>query len=144
MNDDALVELGRQALNIEIDGLRAQVPRLGAEFARACRICLACRGRIVVTGMGKSGHVGGKIAATLASTGTPAFFVHAGEASHGEDGRRSHWITANYLFRGVLLQPGRHLVRFAYEPASFATGAAISGAGLMCLVGLGLWRRRTS
>ena len=84
--DDALVDLGRQALEIEIDGLRAQVPRLGADFARACRICLDCRGRVVVTGMGKSGHVGGKIAATLASTGTPAFFVHAGEASHGDIG----------------------------------------------------------
>jgi len=75
-SDEALADLGRQALTIEIDGLRAQVPRLGAEFARACRICLACRGRIVVTGMGKSGHIGGKIAATLASTGTPAFFVN--------------------------------------------------------------------
>jgi arabinose-5-phosphate isomerase len=84
--DKALVELGRQALTIEIEGLRAQVPRLGAEFARACRICLDCRGRIVVTGMGKSGHIGGKIAATLASTGTPAFFVHPGEASHGDIG----------------------------------------------------------
>jgi hypothetical protein len=58
------------------------------------------------------------------------------------DGRRSHEITANYLFRGVLLQPGRHLVRFAYEPASFAAGAAISGAGLVCLVGFAVWRRR--
>jgi arabinose-5-phosphate isomerase len=84
--DANLVDLGRQALGIEIDGLRAQLPRLGWEFARACRICLTCRGRIVVTGMGKSGHIGGKIAATLASTGTPAFFVHAGEASHGDIG----------------------------------------------------------
>jgi arabinose-5-phosphate isomerase len=84
--DERLVELGRQALNIEIDGLRAQLPRLGSDFARACRICLNCRGRIVVTGMGKSGHIGGKIAATLASTGTPAFFVHPGEASHGDVG----------------------------------------------------------
>ncbi len=79
-------EHGRQALGIEIDGLRAQLPRLGWEFARACRICLTCRGRIVVTGMGKSGHIGGKIAATLASTGAPSFFVHAGEASHGDIG----------------------------------------------------------
>src|SRR4030088_1276894 len=86
LTDDDLVDLGRQALNVEIDGLRAQVPRLGAEFARACRICLDCRGRIVVTGMGKSGHIGAKIAATLASTGTPAFFVHPGEASHGDIG----------------------------------------------------------
>ena len=85
-SDEGLVDLGRQALNIEIEGLRAQVPRLGPQFARACRICLDCRGRIVVTGMGKSGHIGGKIAATLASTGTPAFFVHPGEASHGDVG----------------------------------------------------------
>src|SRR5215475_6339864 len=84
--DERLIELGRQALSIEIDGLRAQLPRLGSDFARACRICLSCTGRIVVTGMGKSGHVGGKIAATLASTGTPAFFVHPGEASHGDVG----------------------------------------------------------
>ncbi|MEA3196142.1 MAG: arabinose-5-phosphate isomerase, partial [Gammaproteobacteria bacterium] len=69
--DEGLVDLGRQALTIEIDGLRAQVPRLGSDFARACRVCLDCRGRIVVTGMGKSGHIGGKIAATLASTGSP-------------------------------------------------------------------------
>jgi arabinose-5-phosphate isomerase len=62
------------------------LPRLGAEFALACRLCLECRGRVVVTGMGKSGHVGGKIAATLASTGTPSFFVHSGEASHGDVG----------------------------------------------------------
>jgi arabinose-5-phosphate isomerase len=84
--DEGLVELGRQALSVEIDGLRAQLPRLGTDFARACRICLNCRGRIVVTGMGKSGHIGGKIAATLASTGTPSFFVHPGEASHGDIG----------------------------------------------------------
>lgn len=84
--DEHLIELGRQALTVEIDGLRAQLPRLGTDFARACRICLNCRGRVVVTGMGKSGHVGGKIAATLASTGTPAFFVHPGEASHGDVG----------------------------------------------------------
>jgi arabinose-5-phosphate isomerase len=84
--DEHLVELGLQALNIEIDGLRAQLPRLGVEFARACRVCLDCGGRVVVTGMGKSGHVAGKIAATLASTGTPAFFVHPAEASHGDIG----------------------------------------------------------
>src|ERR1700735_159598 len=84
--DESLVELGGQALNVEIDGLRAQLPRLGTDFARACRICLNCRGRVVVTGMGKSGHIGGKIAATLASTGTPAFFMHPGEASHGDVG----------------------------------------------------------
>ena len=84
--DEGLIELGRAALTIEIDGLRAQLPRFGHEFALACRICLNCRGRVVVTGMGKSGHIGGKLAATLASTGTPAFFMHPGEASHGDVG----------------------------------------------------------
>ena len=84
--DQALIDLGRQALQIEIEGLQAQMPHLNAEFAQACRICLECRGRVVVTGMGKSGHIAGKIAATLASTGTPAFFVHPGEASHGDVG----------------------------------------------------------
>jgi arabinose-5-phosphate isomerase len=86
LTDQNLVEVARRALEIEIEGLRAQIPRLGADFARACRICLDCGGRIVVTGMGKSGHIAGKIAATLASTGTPAFFVHPGEASHGDLG----------------------------------------------------------
>ncbi len=86
VTDTNLIEIGRQALAVEIEGLQAQLPRLGQEFARACRICLDCRGRIVVTGMGKSGHIAGKIAATLASTGTPAFFVHPGEASHGDVG----------------------------------------------------------
>lgn len=85
-SDQELIGQGRRALQTEIDGLTAQLPRLGATFARACRICLACKGRVVVTGMGKSGHIAGKIAATLASTGTPAFFVHPGEASHGDVG----------------------------------------------------------
>ena len=58
------------------------------------------------------------------------------------DGRRSHSITANYLFRGVPLPPGRHLVRFAYKPASFAAGTAISGGGFICLAGFVAWRRR--
>ena len=85
-SDENLIAAARRSLNIEIEGLRAQLPKLGREFARACRICLDCRGRIVVMGMGKSGHIAGKIAATLASTGTPAFFVHAAEASHGDVG----------------------------------------------------------
>lgn len=60
--------------------------RLGGHFVKACELILACKGRVIVSGMGKSGHVGRKIAATLASTGTPAFFVHPGEASHGDLG----------------------------------------------------------
>lgn len=77
---------GRRALGVEADAIAAVAGRLGAEFAHAGQLCLACRGRVVVTGMGKSGHVAGKIAATLASTGTPAFFMHPAEASHGDLG----------------------------------------------------------
>ena len=84
--DEQLIEAARRAISVEIDGLRAQLPRIGDAFAQACRVCFGCRGRVVVTGMGKSGHVAGKIAATLASTGTPAFFVHPAEASHGDVG----------------------------------------------------------
>ncbi len=90
MNDAAesqrLIEMGREALRIEARAVAALVDRLGDDFDRACRMILACAGRVVVSGMGKSGHVGGKIAATLASTGTPAFFLHAAEASHGDMG----------------------------------------------------------
>ena len=80
------LDLARSTLDIEaraIDGLKA---RQGESFVAAMKAMLACRGRVVVMGMGKSGHVGRKIAATLASTGTPAFFVHPGEASHGDLG----------------------------------------------------------
>ena len=76
----------RRTLDIERDAIAALNARLGTDFSRACTLLLACKGRVVVTGMGKSGHIGGKIAATLASTGTPAFFVHPGEASHGDLG----------------------------------------------------------
>ncbi len=86
MDAAQLQALGRRALELERDALSALVPRIDETFARACQIMLACRGRVVVTGMGKSGHVGSKIAATLASTGTPAFFLHPGEASHGDLG----------------------------------------------------------
>jgi arabinose-5-phosphate isomerase len=86
LDSDKLKAMGRKALEIERDALAELLPRIDAAFVRACEIALACQGRIVVTGMGKSGHIGGKIAATLASTGTPAFFVHPGEASHGDLG----------------------------------------------------------
>lgn len=81
-----LLALARQVLDIEADALRALSTRLDAGFADAVNLILACSGRVVVSGMGKSGHIGGKIAATLASTGTPAFFMHPGEASHGDLG----------------------------------------------------------
>ncbi|MEJ6001356.1 KpsF/GutQ family sugar-phosphate isomerase [Paucibacter soli] len=80
------VNLGRETLQIEAAALLAMDPRLGDAFARAVQLALACSGRVAVMGMGKSGHVGRKIAATLASTGTPALFVHPAEASHGDLG----------------------------------------------------------
>lgn len=82
----ALVEMGRAVLDIESRAVAALIARVDDSFVAAVRAMLACRGRVVVLGMGKSGHIGGKIAATLASTGTPAFFVHAGEACHGDMG----------------------------------------------------------
>lgn len=78
--------MGRAVLEIESRAVAALVARIDASFVAAVRAMLDCRGRVVVLGMGKSGHIGGKIAATLASTGTPAFFVHAGEACHGDMG----------------------------------------------------------
>lgn len=76
----------RRVLRMEAEAVGALEQRIGDAFAKACEILLACKGRVVVTGMGKSGHIGNKIAATLASTGTPSFFVHPGEASHGDLG----------------------------------------------------------
>jgi arabinose-5-phosphate isomerase len=83
---ERMLHLARDVLDIEAEALAAVRARLDGAFVRACRLILAARGRVVVLGMGKSGHVGGKLAATLASTGTPAFFVHPGEASHGDLG----------------------------------------------------------
>jgi len=79
-------ELAQAVLDIESKAVAAQSASLDDNFNRACDFFLNCTGRVVVIGMGKSGHVSGKIAATMASTGTPAFFVHPGEASHGDLG----------------------------------------------------------
>ena len=87
MIDQKLQELALAVIDTEaaaINGLAREIRQ--PSFLEACRLMLECRGRVVVTGMGKSGHIAGKIAATLASTGTPAFFVHPGEASHGDLG----------------------------------------------------------
>ena len=79
-------QLGLAVIKTELAEINALQTRINEDFSRACELLLNCKGRIVVTGMGKSGHIGGKIAATLASTGSPAFFVHPGEASHGDLG----------------------------------------------------------
>ena len=86
MSPANILSEARNVIQIEADAINALSDRLDDHFTRACRMLMECEGRVVVIGMGKSGHVGGKIAATLASTGTPAFFLHPGEASHGDAG----------------------------------------------------------
>lgn len=86
LQDAKLVARARQVLSVESSAVAALAPRIGAAFVAACNLIHRCTGRVVVTGMGKSGHIGDKIAATFASTGTPAFFLHAAEASHGDIG----------------------------------------------------------
>ena len=86
LTKDELLALASDVLSIEAHAIFALRDRLNDDFAAACELCLATPGRVVVTGMGKSGHVSNKIAATLASTGTPAFFMHPAEASHGDLG----------------------------------------------------------
>jgi arabinose-5-phosphate isomerase len=86
MHPEQLQQLARQVLTVEAQAVEQLKSRIDDRFVHACELMLRCRGRIVVLGIGKSGHIGGKIAATLASTGTPAFFVHPAEASHGDMG----------------------------------------------------------
>ncbi len=86
LDADKLTSLAIAVIDTEISAVQALRARIDATFVKACEFLLACQGRIVVIGMGKSGHIGGKLAATLASTGSPAFFVHPGEASHGDLG----------------------------------------------------------
>jgi arabinose-5-phosphate isomerase len=139
-SDDAqLLASARRALDIEARALGALSSRLTDAFAQACRICLECHGRVVVTGMGKSGHIAGKIAATLASTGTPAFFLHPAEAGHGDLGM----ITASDVVLAlsnsgetpevVMLLP--HLKRLAV-PLIVMTGKADSTLGAAASVAL--------
>src|SRR5690606_24389071 len=90
-------QLARETLTIEAGAVAALAERIGTDFAEAVRLMLGCKGRVVVMGMGKSGHIGRKITATLASTGTPALFVHPAEASHGDLGM----ITADDLVLAI-------------------------------------------
>jgi arabinose-5-phosphate isomerase len=85
-DDQQLCQFGRLVIETELQAVQALTNRIDATFAKACHYILACQGRVVVIGMGKSGHIGNKLASTLASTGTPALFVHPGEASHGDLG----------------------------------------------------------
>lgn len=82
----SLIEIGRSVVQTESEAVGKLAGRIDASFVRACELILNCEGRVVVVGIGKSGHIAGKLASTLASTGTPSFFVHPGEASHGDLG----------------------------------------------------------
>ncbi|MCZ6803795.1 MAG: KpsF/GutQ family sugar-phosphate isomerase [Proteobacteria bacterium] len=86
ISPDKFKTLGKAVIETEQSALAELIDRIDEKFVTACNTLLQCDGRVVVIGMGKSGHIGNKIAATLASTGTPAFFVHPGEASHGDSG----------------------------------------------------------
>lgn len=97
LSNEDLIALARETLEIESRAVLRISSKLNEDFAAACRLCLATTGRVVVTGMGKSGHIASKIAATLASTGTPAFFMHPAEASHGDLGM----ITAQDLLLAI-------------------------------------------
>ena len=97
MRKTAFLESARAVLKVEAEAISSQINQLDHAFEDACQRIIECKGRVVVTGMGKSGHIANKIAATLASTGTPAFFVHPGEASHGDLGM----ITPNDLVLAI-------------------------------------------
>ncbi|HTR08459.1 MAG TPA: arabinose 5-phosphate isomerase KdsD [Paraburkholderia sp.] len=97
INGDRALKLARDVLDIEADAVRGLRDRLDDSFVGAVDLILSCRGRVVVSGIGKSGHIARKLAATLASTGTPAFFVHPAEASHGDLGM----VTADDVFIGL-------------------------------------------
>jgi len=89
---EQLLTSARRALGIEARAVEGLLARVDERFSAACRLCLGCKGRVVVTGMGKSGHVARKIAATLASTGTPAFFLHPAEAGHNAQLDPAQWL----------------------------------------------------
>lgn len=84
--DRSLIEIAKSVIQTETDSILKLKNRIDNNFVKACQLLVSCKGKVVVIGMGKSGHIGRKIAATLASTGTAAFFVHPGEAGHGDLG----------------------------------------------------------
>ena len=122
------LQLAARTLEIEAAALIGAKARLGAGFAQAVAAILACSGRVVVMGMGKSGHVGRKIAATLASTGTPAMFVHPAEASHGDLGM----VTAHDVV--VAISNVRAASCSARSGSNGAAGKAVAGRAVTAVV----------
>jgi len=126
---ERLIAQAREVLRIEADAVARLADRIDSSFTAACRLILACAGRVVVSGIGKSGHVARKIAATLASTGTPAFFVHPAEAIHGDLGMVQHddvFIALSYsgstaellTIVPVVKRQGARLIAITGSPAS--------------------------
>jgi arabinose-5-phosphate isomerase len=124
-----VAESGRRVFEVEIRGLQAVAARIDGAFTAACRLLLDCRGRVVCIGMGKSGHIARKIAATFASTGTPAFYVHPGEAGHGDLGMitdvdvvlalsNSGETDELLMLLPVLKRQGNRLIAMTGRPAS--------------------------
>lgn len=131
----SLAASGRRVIEIEQDALASIAARIGDEFARACQLILHSEGRVVATGMGKSGHIARKIAATLASTGTPAFYVHPGEAGHGDLGMITEAdvvLALSYsgesdevlMLLPVLKRQGNRLIAMTGKPQSSLARAA--------------------
>lgn len=135
ITDETFIEIGQRTIHIEQEAIAALKPRIDEGFSKACRLMLECRGRIIVVGMGKSGHIARKVAATLASTGSPAFYVHPGEASHGDmgmitsedvvlamsnSGETSEVITLLPLFKRM----GAPIISMTGKPASTLAQAA--------------------
>ncbi len=129
------LDLARQVILIEADAVRALTERVDDHFLQALNLILACKGRVIVSGMGKSGHIARKIAATMSSTGTPAYFVHPGEASHGDLGM----VTAQDVVIGIsysgeseelltivpaIKRQGAHLITLTGNPKSSLAQAA--------------------
>ncbi|MGZ8253650.1 MAG: KpsF/GutQ family sugar-phosphate isomerase [Burkholderiaceae bacterium] len=133
------IELARNVLEIEAGAVQALAARLDAQFARAVQLLLQCRGRVVVSGIGKSGHIARKIAATLASTGTPALFVHAAEAAHGDLGMITHddvLIALSYSGEGDELLTMLPVAKRAGTPLIAMTGNGASSLGRLADVHL--------
>src|SRR3989339_1563964 len=129
------LDLAREVLRIEADAVQMLAARLDENFLRALDVILCCRGRVIISGMGKSGHIARKIAATLSSTGTPAYFVHPGEASHGDLGMiTSEDVIIALSYSGesqelmtivpVIKRQGAKLVSMTGNPASSLAMAA--------------------
>jgi arabinose-5-phosphate isomerase len=128
-NPEILIQRANAVLKTEASAVLNLAERIDARFVAACRLMLACKGRVIVTGMGKSGHIAGKIAATLASTGTPAFFVHPGEAGHGDMGMMMPGdvvLALSYSGETDELLAILHLIRHRNIPLIAMTGNATS------------------